>query len=77
MASGWNRTRSSLVADAMSESLAGERFTSDDHPSARYASGRVCGEDGCATRLSIYNDGDRCSLHQPMETPRMRGKKIA
>ena len=26
--------------------------------------GRVCGSDGCATVLSIYNDSPRCSVHE-------------
>lgn len=25
--------------------------------------GRVCSSPGCETRLSIYNDTDRCGLH--------------
>ena len=43
----------------------------------RDKSSRVCQEKGCKTRLSIYNDGQHCSLHAPMITPRTRGKKIA
>ena len=39
--------------------------------------GRVCAEPGCTTKLSIYNDGDHCSLHAPMISPRTRGRKIA
>ncbi|MBI2710821.1 MAG: hypothetical protein HYX34_14180 [Actinobacteria bacterium] len=58
-------------------SMSGERFTSADQPSLRYGKGRVCAEDGCETKLSMYNDGDFCALHHPMEAPRMRGKKIA
>ncbi len=61
----------------MSESISGERFTSTDQTSSRYTPGRVCAEKCCETKLSIYNDGEHCSLHQPMETPRMRGRKIA
>lgn len=37
---------------------------------------RVCHEDGCETRLSIYNEYEYCSLHQPMIIPRMRGKVL-
>ncbi|MEJ7584722.1 MAG: hypothetical protein WKF43_11705 [Acidimicrobiales bacterium] len=59
------------------ESVAGERFTSTDEVSDRASPGRVCADSGCETKLSIYNDGEHCSLHQPMETPRMRGRKIA
>ena len=43
----------------------------------RPAKGRICAEPGCGTKLSIYNDGDHCSLHAPMVTPRTRGRKIA
>ncbi len=32
-----------------------------------YAGGRTCGEDGCATRLSIYNRNEHCWVH---ESPR-------
>ncbi len=58
-------------------SMSGERISSDDRGSHRYKSERVCQEKGCKTRLSIYNDGQHCSLHAPMITPRTRGKKIA
>lgn len=61
----------------MSDTFSGERFTSEDGPQHRYSPGRVCHEQGCSTRLSIYNDSTYCSLHHPMETPRMRGRKIA
>jgi hypothetical protein len=37
----------------------------------------VCAEPGCTTKLSIYNDGECCALHEVMSVPRMRGKKIA
>jgi hypothetical protein len=39
--------------------------------------GRVCKQQGCATVLSIYNKGRYCYQHEPMATPRTRGKKIA
>lgn len=42
----------------------------------RSKNGRVCKEDGCETRLSMYNHGNHCSLHAPMVTPRTRGRKI-
>jgi hypothetical protein len=48
-----------------------------DESSVRARPGRICGEEGCQTRLSIYNDGSFCSVHAPMVTPRTRGKKIA
>jgi hypothetical protein len=57
--------------------LSGERITSAVAPSRRFAKGRICGENGCRTRLSIYNDESYCSLHHRLESPRTRGRKIA
>ena len=37
---------------------------------------RVCLDDECNTRLSRYNEYSYCSLHQPMVTPRTRGRVI-
>ena len=48
-----------------------------DRPSKNFGNGRTCKEDGCETRLSKYNPGKYCSLHEPMTVPRTRGKKIA
>jgi hypothetical protein len=35
----------------------------DGRPVSSSASGRVCAEDACATRLSIYNHTTFCSIH--------------
>ena len=51
--------------------------SSEERCSVRARAGRVCQEDDCQTRLSIYNDGPFCSVHEPMSTPRTRGRKIA
>lgn len=48
-----------------------------DRPSNTFTQGRVCREDGCGTHLSLYNPGKYCSLHEPMQVPRTRGRKIA
>jgi hypothetical protein len=53
-----------------------ERFTSIERNLPRSADGRVCGEPGCSTRLSVYNEQDFCALHAPMVVPRMRGKVL-
>jgi hypothetical protein len=45
--------------------------------SKAYKTNRVCGHDGCETVLSIYNKGKYCYQHEPMVTPRTRGRKIA
>jgi len=56
--------------------VGGHRITSEQRSSPLAAVGRVCGEVGCGTRLSVYNDLDYCSLHQPMIVPRMRGRVL-
>jgi hypothetical protein len=63
----------------MSEAaVAGSPFgTQSDRPSRSFGKDRVCPEPGCGTRLSSYNPGKFCSLHEPMTVPRTRGKKIA
>lgn len=66
-----------LVAGMDEGALSGEKVSSYDHPAKQYPKGRTCGEPGCPTRLSIYNDGEYCSLHLPVEAPRLRGRKIA
>ncbi|HMJ74675.1 MAG TPA: hypothetical protein VK507_01825 [Iamia sp.] len=38
---------------------------------------RVCAEDGCETRLSVYNEAEHCSLHHPTVLLRTRGRHIA
>lgn len=42
-----------------------------------FGSDRECREPECETRLSMYNNGKYCYLHEPMAVPRTRGKKIA
>jgi|HubBroStandDraft_6_1064221.scaffolds.fasta_scaffold3062008_1 hypothetical protein len=46
------------------------------HRSKTFGPGRLCGELGCGTRLSIYNDGSYCSRHQAKDSPKMRGKRV-
>jgi len=57
--------------------LSGERVISASSQSRTYPYGRTCSEDGCRTRLSIYNESEYCSLHHRAVTPRTRGRKIA
>jgi hypothetical protein len=59
------------------DSIGGSWFTGHGRPSRRFAEGRVCAEPGCGTRLSIYNDGDYCYLHEPEASTKIRGRKIA
>ena len=52
-------------------------ITGNDRPSRAFKKDRTCREEGCGTRLSMYNQGKYCFLHEPMAVPRTRGKKIA
>lgn len=58
-------------------SVIGYRFDSEEGSVRRFPTGRVCSNQACSTRLSIYNDGDFCARHEPMTTLRTRGVKIA
>jgi len=40
-----------------------------------YASGRVCAEPGCQTKLSMYNKWQFCWQHEPVHTYIPRGKR--
>lgn len=57
--------------------IVGLRFSSEEGTVKQFATGRVCSNESCGTRLSIYNDGDFCARHEPMTTLRTRGVKIA
>jgi hypothetical protein len=61
----------------MSDAVAGTPISGSDRPSKAFGPDRSCREPGCDTRLSIYNNGKYCYLHEPMAVPRTRGKKIA
>jgi hypothetical protein len=58
------------------ETVTGEFPNDHDRPPRKFAQGRVCAEPGCSTRLSIYNEGEHCSLHMVAVAPRVRGKKL-
>ena len=59
-------------------SVSGEPFTGgSERASKAFAKDRTCKEPDCTARLSIYNPGSCCSLHEPMTVPRTRGRKIA
>jgi hypothetical protein len=62
----------------MSErAVKGTPISGNERPSRSFKKGRVCGDPGCETRLSIYNKGNYCYQHEPMAVPRTRGRKIA
>ena len=62
----------------MSEgSISGFPITGSDRPSRAIRKKRTCAEPDCGTRLSMYNSGRYCYLHEPMSIPRTRGVKSA
>ena len=58
-------------------SVSGFPISGNTRPSRAHKKDRTCREPGCGTKLSIYNSGKFCYLHEPMAVPRTRGKKIA
>jgi len=44
-------------------------------PAQTYPPGRACVSEGCWTKLSIYNESDRCWVHAPLRYPLVRGKR--
>lgn len=46
-------------------------------PSRSFSKGRVCRAPGCSTRLSVYNEGDRCWQHADVVFPNFRGKRLS
>jgi hypothetical protein len=57
-------------------SVGGTPFTGA-RPSRTFPQGRECREEGCDTKLSIYNEGAYCFLHEQGTVQRLRGKKSA
>lgn len=58
-------------------SVGGTPINGGGRPSKAFKRGRTCGHAGCETILSMYNNGKYCYEHEPMQTPRTRGRKIA
>lgn len=61
----------------VSDVVSGSAAVGVGRPSKKYAEGRVCKEQGCSTKLSIYNKGKFCYVHEPTKVPRTRGRKVA
>lgn len=55
------------------QTFSGDSLTSGGRPARAFRRGRVCQEPDCETRLSMYNPGSRCCLHEPMAQVRTRG----
>ncbi len=55
--------------------LRGETVRPLPRRNRQWTSGRVCAEDGCVTRLSIYNRSTYCWAHEPEHAYVLRGRK--
>jgi len=44
-------------------------------PNRVWGAGRVCVEEGCSTKLSIYNKSTLCWQHEPLHYQLARGKR--
>jgi hypothetical protein len=56
-------------------SLRGSSIRSLPRRNRRWAAGRVCAEEGCPTRISIYNRSNYCWAHEPVRYYVARGRK--
>jgi hypothetical protein len=67
-----------MVGNTMrSDNVKGHRPGNDPPPTKVERVGRVCRENDCDTRLSIYNKTGFCWQHQPLIFPNYRGKRLA
>jgi hypothetical protein len=55
--------------------IRGSRARELPRPNRTYAAGRLCAQEGCPTRLSIYNKSDHCWQHDPVSFPLVRGER--
>ena len=44
-------------------------------PNRTWDRGRLCSEEGCTTKLSVYNRSTRCWAHEPTRYHVARGRK--
>jgi hypothetical protein len=55
----------------------GARIVEMPKRSRTYPGVRVCGHDGCSTKLSTYNREDTCFIHRTRKAPRLRGRNCS
>ena len=53
----------------------GARVRELPRANAIYPGGRTCADEGCTTKLSIYNKWQYCWQHEPVHTYISRGKR--
>jgi hypothetical protein len=55
--------------------IRGSRPRELPRPNRTYGEGRVCAEEGCDTRISVYNRSEYCWAHAPVRYPIVRGQR--
>jgi hypothetical protein len=55
--------------------ITGSRPRELPRPNRTYGQGRVCADEGCQTRLSMYNKSTYCWQHTPVRFPLVRGER--
>ena len=58
----------------MTDGLKASLIKGGIRPSKSFEQGRVCNDESCETKLSIYNKRDFCFNHAPVKYPRVRGR---
>ncbi|MDA9655432.1 hypothetical protein N9S94_00285 [Candidatus Actinomarina] len=58
----------------MTDGLKASQIKGGIRPSKSFDQGRVCIDESCKTKLSIYNKRDHCFNHAPVKYPRVRGR---
>ena len=58
----------------MTDGLKASQIKGGIRPSKSFDQGRVCKDESCNTKLSIYNKRDHCFNHAPVKYPRVRGR---
>jgi hypothetical protein len=56
------------------DTIVGSRPRTAGRSPRTFSENRTCAEETCNTRLNRYNRFDRCSQHQRIRFPRVRGR---
>lgn len=57
----------------MDTTMKASRVAKVPRRSKTYGDDRICAEDDCNTRLSMYNKFEKCNQHKGVHFPRLRG----
>lgn len=56
------------------DAISGSRPRTTGRSPRTFSEDRICADKSCSTRLNRYNRFDRCSQHQRVRFPRVRGR---